>query len=69
MSSGCGGFLVVSMVSLSKALCNITDFIAGNVASIVAFPFANKLTLERTLSMGQGQLRDKDEDLEVFKAL
>ena len=57
------------MISLSKALRNIMDFIAGDVASIIMFPFANKLTLERTLSTGQGQLRDKDEDLEVLKAL
>jgi hypothetical protein len=65
--SGCGGFVVVDKVPLSKAFGNVSDFVSSDVAVIVAFAFADKLASQRFLASWDGSARYEDENVEVVE--
>jgi hypothetical protein len=65
---GRGGFVVVYKVALREAFNDISYFVPGYLALIVAFSLANELALERTLTLGDLRARYEHEDIEVRKA-
>ena len=68
VSCGGGGLIIVNVKSLGKSFCNVADFVAGNVTSIVALTFADEFSFQWSLVMRDFRAGNEDKDLEVGKA-
>lgn len=68
MGSGCCYFIVVDKVMLSKAFGNVLNFILCDLAYVIPFAFANKLTLKGPLALGDGTVRVKNKDMKISQA-
>ena len=68
-SGGCSSLFIVHEVALCKALSDIVYFISGNVAHIILFPFADKLTPKGALTMWYVSARHEDENFQVRQTL
>jgi len=65
MSGGSHCLVIVNPIVLGKALSYIMDFVVGNVAGIVPFPFADQLPFKGSLAMGEFRLWHQYEDVQV----
>ena len=66
--SRCCSFVVVNKIPLSKAFDNIANFVASDIAQVITFLFADKLTFERALPTRYVRARNQNKDIEISQA-